>query len=64
MKVPREDRPEVPVRTLDTLQADLLRFQTAGKGNIKTTKQFNNVIGPHLFSIPIDQVHKTHNLKK
>ena len=46
MKVPREDRPEVPVRTLDTLQADLLRFQTAGKGNIKTAKQFNNVIGP------------------
>jgi hypothetical protein len=28
MRVPREDRPQIAPRTLDSLQADLLRFQT------------------------------------
>ena len=51
MKLPREERPAVSPRTLDSLQADLL-FQTAGQGNLKQAKNFNNVIGQYFFKIP------------
>ena len=52
MKLPREERPAVSPRTLDSLQADLLLFQTAGQGNLKQAKNFNNVIGQYFFKIP------------
>ena len=56
MKVPREQRAVCAPRTLDALQADLLRFKTAGKGNIKVAKNYNNVISHYFFPIPINQV--------
>ena len=56
MKLPREERPAVSPRTLDPLQADLLLFQTAGNGDLKQAKKFNNVIGQYFFKIPLTQV--------
>ena len=56
MKVPREECPPVEQRTLASLRADLLRFETAGKGNLKETKKYNNVIHQHFFPIPLTQV--------
>ena len=53
MKVPREERAPVAPRTLDSLQADLLLFQTAGNGDLKKAKNYNNVIGPYFFHIPV-----------
>lgn len=56
MRVPREDRPPFEPRTLRSLEADLLQFETAGKGNIKKAKEYNNVISTQFFPIPLDQV--------
>ena len=56
MKVPREERGRSEPRTLDSLQADYLRFQTTGKGDLKQAKFFNNAIRPIFFDIPINQV--------
>ena len=56
MRVPREDRPACQPRTLLSLEADLQRFQTARKGNIRKAKEYNNVISEHFLPIPIDQV--------
>ena len=54
--VPREERAPVAPRTLDSLQVDLLLFQTAGNGDLKKAKNYNNVIGPYFFHIPLTQV--------
>ena len=56
MRIPREERPQIEPRTLSTLQADLLLFQTTGKGNLKQAKNHNNVISEPFFPIPLSQV--------
>ena len=48
--------PAVAPRTLDSLQADLLLFQTSGNGDLKQAKKINNVIGQYFFKIPLTQV--------
>ena len=53
MKVPRGDRGRCQLRTLDP---DILRFQTTGKGDLKQAKLYNNVISRYFFDIPISQV--------
>ena len=55
MARPRETRGQQEPRTLDTLQHDLQRFQSAG-GLMKEAKHYNNVIGLVLFHVPLDQV--------
>lgn len=57
MVIPRESRGLQLPRTLDTLQSDLQRFRSAGP-NLKVAKEYNNVIGSVLFSVPLDQVNK------
>ena len=55
-KLPPEDRPSKPtLRSLDTLAADLSRFTDAG-ADLDHAKDYNNVIGPAFFDIPLDQV--------
>ena len=39
MKVPREERGKCLPRTLDSLDADYLRFQASGKGDIRRAKE-------------------------
>ena len=56
MRQPREERPYYAPRTLQSLQADLLLFETAGKGDMKTAKNYNNVINQYFFPIPLKQV--------
>ena len=56
MKVPREERGKCLPRTLDSLDADYLRFQASGKGDIRRAKEYNNVIGRFFFNIPPSQV--------
>lgn len=56
MTRPRTTRGPQEARTLDTLQCDLQRFQSAG-GPMKEAKHYNNVIGPALFQVPLDQVY-------
>lgn len=55
MKLPRE-RPAVSPRTLDSLQSDLLLFQTAGNGDLKQAKRYNNVISQHFFKFLLTQL--------
>ena len=58
MKIPLSVRTSSPTRTLNSLQADHLRFETQGKGDVKNkAKLYNNVIGSQLFDIPLTQVH-------
>ena len=57
LKQPRHARGKLPPRTLDSLQADYLQFATTGKGDIRKAKEFNNVIGPVFFNVPLSQVH-------
>ncbi len=56
MKIPRDERGKHTLRTLDTLRADYLRFQTEGMGDTKNAKLFNNVINHYIFDIPLTQV--------
>ena len=57
MKFPREERPAaVSLRTLDSLESDLLLFQMAGNGDLKRAKEYHNVICPYFFKIPLMQV--------
>ena len=56
LKKPLAEQAKLPPRTLNTLQADYLRFQTAGKGDIRQAKHHNNVISPVFLNIPISQV--------
>ena len=55
LKVPLSIRGRSPARSLETLKEDHKKFMDAG-GNIKTAKQYNNVIGTALFPIPLDRV--------
>ena len=55
MAKPRDTRQPQQPRTLHTLHTDLQRFQSDGS-NVKEAKNYNNVIGPALFSVPLDQV--------
>ena len=59
LKQPRHARGPLPPRTLDSLQADSLRFSTTGKADIRKAKDFNNVIGPVFFNVPLSQVNLT-----
>ena len=56
MKVPREERGLSAPRTLSMLQADLLLFQTEGKGDLRLAKNHNNVISEYFFTIQLSQV--------
>ncbi len=56
LKVPKEDRPPIPERTLATLLKDHSIFMKHG-GNIKNAKHYNNAILPPFFDIPLEQVH-------
>ena len=57
MRIPLQERGQSPMRSLDTLQRDYLRFCSEGKGSLKNAKHFNNVIGQPFFDIPLVQVH-------
>ena len=56
LQVPQDMRGLSSNRTLQSLDDDLQRFLTVGHGNIKKAKEFNNVIRPRAFDIPLDQV--------
>lgn len=58
MKVPRGERGRSEPRTLQSLQRDCQAFETAGKGDLKQAKMYNNVISHYFFNIPIHQVSK------
>ena len=62
MAIPRERRGVQQARTLETLQSDLQKFMSTG-GNLKVAKEFNNVIGPAQFSVPLTQVRSIKNVK-
>jgi hypothetical protein len=53
LKQPRQERGTFSPRTLDSLQADHLKFQTIGKGDLRQAKNYNNVIGPVFFDVPL-----------
>ena len=55
MKVPRKTRGPSQERSLDTLAHDYQQYLAAG-GDIRKAKDFNNVIGPYVFEIPLNQV--------
>ncbi len=44
------------LRTLESLRDDHRRFMTAGKGNLKAAKNYNNIIGEILLDIPLTHV--------
>ena len=56
IKVPRELRTPCSLKSLSSLQADLLSFKSEGKGNIKAAKHYKNVSSDYFFPIPINQV--------
>ena len=56
MQIPLKDRRPADRRTLASLERDYNQFCTAGGGNIKNAKHYNNVISQPLFKIPISQV--------
>ena len=58
MQVPRKTRGPSRERSLDTLAHDHQQYLAAG-GNIRNAKDFNNVIGPYFFEIPLNQVYYT-----
>jgi hypothetical protein len=43
-------------RTVDTLKQDYQNFLTKGNGDVNKAKEYNNVIRPPIFHIPIDGV--------
>ena len=55
MAQPLKDRGRSEPRTLESLQDDYDRFQSAG-GRLRNAKLFHNVIAPHFFDVPISQV--------
>ena len=56
LKKPQYERGKYPARTLESLQADHLRFESIGKGDIRQAKYYNNVIGSAFFNVPLTQV--------
>ena len=55
MKHPREERQAASPHTLDSLQSDLLLFETAGNADLKQAKKYN-AISQYFFKIPLAQV--------
>jgi hypothetical protein len=55
MKVPKKIRGLSRERSLDTLVHDYQQYLASG-GDIRNAKDFNNVIGPYFFEIPLEQV--------
>ena len=56
MQLPRHQRGRHLPRSLDSLEADYLRFQTNTNGDIRKAKEYNNVISRAFFNIPLNQV--------
>lgn len=56
LQEPLAKRGKSSLRTLATLEQDYDSFLTQGKGNINLAKDYNNVIRPPIFSIPLDMV--------
>lgn len=50
-------------RTLTKIKEDYQRFVAAGAIH-EHAKEFNNVMAPHFFDIPISQVQHSHNTKQ
>ncbi len=60
MQLPKNERAEVGLRTLDNMKKHLHDFQTKGGGDLKKGKFYFNVIHERMLEIPIDQVSITH----
>ena len=57
MKVPRHVRGQCPSCTLESLDFNFQQFQTAGRGDTRQAKIFNNVVSRPFFDIPLNQVY-------
>ena len=55
LKTPRRERDLSQLRSLQSLQRDYSDFERAG-GDIRKAKDYHNVIQPHFFDIPLNQV--------
>ena len=55
MENPKNEHPDIPKQTLDSLKEDYIIFQMAG-GNIRNAKKHNNVIHENLLDVPLKQV--------
>ena len=55
MKIEKKKRITV-TRSLASLEADYLKFESEGKGVTKKAKFYNNVIRQYFFDIPLSQV--------
>ena len=55
MENPKNEHPDIPKQSLDSLKEDYINFQMAG-GNIRNAKKHNNVIHENLFHVPLKQV--------
>ncbi|XP_048584892.1 uncharacterized protein LOC116615474 [Nematostella vectensis] len=56
MKLPPEERPPAPKRTLESFRHNLREFREKGKSDLKRAKEYCNVIHEPLLDIPISQV--------
>lgn len=56
LQKPLSARGKSPARTLATMEQDYLEFLSKGSGDINKAKDFNNVIRPPIFDIPLDMV--------
>jgi len=55
MKTSRDQR-NTNLRSIKTLQQDLVKFNTDGHGDTKVAKMYNNVIEEFIFDVPLNQV--------
>lgn len=62
MVKPRAERGRQTLRNLEGLQADHQAFLTAGRGDLKRAKEYNNVIEEYFMDIDIDHVSITNLL--
>ena len=58
LKIPCGERPPSQLRSLQSLRRDYDGFVGAG-GDVRHAKDFNNVIQPYFFEIPLNQVMTT-----
>ena len=56
LKIPLSERGRSPSRDLQNLAADYNSFSTGGGGHLRNAKHYNNVIQPHFFDIPLENV--------
>ena len=54
LRVPVAERGVFPLRTLESLHADYIQFQSSGS-DIRKAKYHNNVISTPFFNIPLNQ---------